>query len=74
VEDPRAYVRLAADLRARIESGELAPGQPAPSITTIAQETGFARQTIAKAFGLLFDEGLVVRVPGLGYYVADRRG
>jgi DNA-binding GntR family transcriptional regulator len=72
VEDPRAYVRLAAQLRERIESGELQPGQPAPSITTLTQDTGLARQTVAKAFGLLVDEGLVVRVPGLGYYVAGR--
>src|SRR5580704_6292600 len=72
VEDPRAYVRLAALLRADIQSGALAPGEPAPSITTLSQEHGLARQTVAKAFGLLVDEGLVVRVPGLGYYVAER--
>lgn len=72
VEDPRAYVRLAGLLREDIESGALAPGQPAPSITTLAQEHGLARQTVAKAFGLLLDEGLVVRVPGLGYYVVER--
>ena len=71
VEDPRAYVRLAALLREQIESGELAPGEPAPSITTLTQEHGLARQTVAKAFGLLAQEGLVVRVPGLGYYVAE---
>jgi GntR family transcriptional regulator len=71
VEDPRAYVRLAALLREQIESGALQPGQPAPSITTLTQEHGLARQTVAKAFGLLVDEGLVVRVPGLGYYVAE---
>jgi DNA-binding GntR family transcriptional regulator len=72
VKDPRAYVRLAALLREQIESGALAPGDPAPSITTLTQEHGLARQTVAKAFGLLLDEGLVVRVPGLGYYVAGR--
>lgn len=71
VEDPRAYVRLAALLREQIKSGELPPGEPAPSITTLTQEHGLARQTVAKAFGLLAAEGLVVRVPGLGYYVAE---
>lgn len=72
VEDPRAYVRLAAMLREDIESGALAPGEPVPSITTLSQEHGYARKTIAHAFALLVDQGLVVRVPGLGYYVADR--
>jgi DNA-binding GntR family transcriptional regulator len=72
VEDPRAYVRLAGLLRGQIADGTLAAGQPAPSITTLTQEHGIARQTAAKAFQLLEDEGLVVRIPGLGYYVAER--
>ena len=71
MDDPRAYVRLAAILREQIESGALTPGDPAPSITTLTQEHGLARQTVAKAFGLLVSEGLVVRIPGLGYYVAE---
>jgi DNA-binding GntR family transcriptional regulator len=72
VSDPRAYVRLSELLRGRIESGELAAGQPVPSITTLTQEHGMARETAAKALRLLEDEGLLVRYPGLGYYVADR--
>jgi DNA-binding GntR family transcriptional regulator len=69
MDDPRAYMRLAALLRARIESGDLRPGQPAPSITTLTQEHGVARQTVSKAFRVLESEGLVARYPGLGYYV-----
>lgn len=67
--DPRAYVRLAAMLRKQIVDGTLRSGQPTPSITTLTQEHGVARQTAAKALGLLGKEGLVHRVPGLGYYV-----
>lgn len=70
--DPRAYVRLAGLLRQQIQSGQLAPGNPAPSITTLAQEHGLARQTVAKALRLLEDEGLVTRYAGLGYYVTSR--
>jgi DNA-binding GntR family transcriptional regulator len=40
-----------------------------PSITTLTQEHGVTRKTAAKALGLLEDEGLIYRVPGLGYYV-----
>jgi hypothetical protein len=68
--DPRSYVRLAAHLRKRVLNGELAPGGAVPSITTFSQELGHARQTCGKAMQLLEQEGLLVRVPGRGYYVA----
>jgi GntR family transcriptional regulator len=67
--DPRAYIRLAADLRRAIADGTYPPGSPTPSITTLSQQYGHARQTCAKALGVLVDEGLLIRYPGLGYYV-----
>jgi len=70
--DPRAYVRIAAAIRAQIQDGTLQSGTPTPSITTLVQEYGVARQTAAKALHVLVDEGLVTRVPGLGYYVTHR--
>jgi GntR family transcriptional regulator len=73
-EDPRAYVRLANLLRQQISDGTLRLGQPTPSITTLTQEHGIARQTAAKALRLLEAEGLVYRVPGLGYYVTGAAG
>ena len=69
--DPRSYVRLAARIRKQILSGDLVPGCPVPSITTFSQELGHARQTCGKAMRLLVDEGLLTRIPGLGYYVAS---
>ena len=72
--DPRVYVRIAAGLRRRIESGELAPGEPVPSITTLTQEWGVARETAAHALQVLEAEGLVRRYPGRGYYVIGRSG
>jgi GntR family transcriptional regulator len=68
--DPRAYVRLASRLRREIAEGTLTPGMPAPSITTLSQQHGHARQTCAKALRILEDEGLLTRFPGLGYYVS----
>src|SRR6201997_2966166 len=70
--DPRAYVRLAALLRRQIAEGTLAPGMPTPSITTLSQQYGHARQTCAKALRILEDEGLLTRIPGLGYYVTGK--
>jgi DNA-binding GntR family transcriptional regulator len=72
--DPRAYVRLAARLRREIADGTLAPGMPTPSITTLSQEYDHARQTCAKALRVLEEEGLLTRIPGLGYYVTGTPG
>src|ERR1700743_3671283 len=72
--DPRAYVRLAADLRKAIADGKYPPGSPTPSITTLSQQSGHARQTCAKALNVLVDEGLLIRYPGLGYYVVGSPG
>jgi DNA-binding GntR family transcriptional regulator len=63
-------MRLAAELRKQIDEGKLPPGSPTPSITTLTQDHGHARQTCAKALRLLVEEGLLIRYPGLGYYVA----
>jgi DNA-binding GntR family transcriptional regulator len=58
--------------RKEIADGALAVGKPTPSITTLSQRHGHARQTCAKALRMLEDEGLLTRVPGLGYYVTAR--
>jgi DNA-binding GntR family transcriptional regulator len=66
--DPRAYRRLAALLRDQITSGMINPGGQMPSIGELRQKHGNSRQTVTKAMRLLEEEGLVYRVPGLGYY------
>jgi DNA-binding GntR family transcriptional regulator len=68
--DPRKYRQLAAALRAQVASGEITPGDPAPTITQLAASHGCARQTCAKALRILVTEGLLTRYPGLGYYAA----
>jgi DNA-binding GntR family transcriptional regulator len=73
MEDPRAYVRIADLLRQRITAGQIKAGQPVPSITALTQDHGVARQTAAKALQMLESEGLVYRVPGLGYYVTEHQ-
>lgn len=72
VDDPRRYVQVAASIRARIESGEIRPGQPVPSINQIVQEHGVARQTAAKALHLLESEGIVKQWPGLGFFAQNQ--
>jgi DNA-binding GntR family transcriptional regulator len=67
-DDPRRYVQIAATLRREMLDGQLKPGSMV-TITRICQETGHSRQTCGKAMGILADEGLIKRIPGLGYYV-----
>ena len=68
-DDPRPYMKIAGQLRDQITSGTLTRGTPVPTITTMSRTTGHARQTCGKALRMLEDEGLVTRIPGLGYYV-----
>ena len=70
--DVPVYVQLADILRARIESGELAPRRPVPSKRSLMQEYGVAGGTIDKAIAILRDEGLVRTVIGRGIYVTAR--
>lgn len=71
-DNPTKYIRLAAILRGQIENGTLPPGGPVPSITDLCAEYGWARQTCGHALRLLEQEGLLLRYPGLGYYVARK--
>lgn len=67
-----SYRQLADQLRAAIESGEIAPDEQLPSLTRIRQETGLAVGTIQQAIGLLRDEGWAYTVPGRGTFAAER--
>jgi GntR family transcriptional regulator len=62
-------MRLATLIREQIASGKLAPGTQLPSIAVLRREHGHSRQTVGKAMRVLEGEGLIYRVPGLGYYV-----
>jgi len=66
------YRQVAAILRSRIESGELAPGRRLPSIADLVQTYGIARTTAAKALRVLIDDGLAEVSPGMGTYVRPR--
>lgn len=63
------YRQLAAILRGKIESGELAPGAMVPPVKRLREEYGVAETTARKAVGVLRDEGLVETVMGWGSYV-----
>ncbi len=66
------YLQIAAIIRQRIESGDLAPGKPVPSVAQIVGEFGVARTTAQKALWVLRDEGLVRTVKGWGTFVRSK--
>ncbi|MFO0749678.1 MAG: TetR/AcrR family transcriptional regulator C-terminal domain-containing protein [Myxococcota bacterium] len=64
-----ASQRIAAELRARIRSGKLAPGERLPSVRALVAEHGVALATATKALAVLKKEGLVRVKPGVGTLV-----
>ena len=63
---------IAAELAARIESGELSPGTRLPSGDQLARELGVNRNATHRAVEELQRQGLVVRRQGSGSLVAER--
>jgi GntR family transcriptional regulator len=68
-----AYQRIANDLRARIASGDLAPGDQLPTQEELHEAYGAARGTIVRAIDQLVHEGLVVSRRPLGVFVRGRQ-
>lgn len=64
------YYQIREQLRARILSGELRPGDLLPGEADICAETGVSRMTARQALCQLASEGLVIRQRGRGTFVA----
>jgi AcrR family transcriptional regulator len=63
------YRRIAAEIAARIESGQLRPGDRVPSTRRITQEWGVAMATATKVIATLREQGLVETAKGSGTVV-----
>lgn len=68
-----AYIRVATDLRSRIESGELPPGAQLPSVSKLMEEFMVASTTVQKAIRALKAAGLVDSRPGKGVFVREHK-
>jgi GntR family transcriptional regulator len=66
--------QIAAWIFARIENGELQPGQPLESEKDLMDTFGVARTTARRAVAYLRETGAIRTVPGRGSYVAERPG
>lgn len=63
------YLRIAAELRAAIESGALGPGSRLPSITALAEDHEVSINTVQKALRVLKGEDLIEGIAGYGTFV-----
>jgi DNA-binding GntR family transcriptional regulator len=72
VSETPLYLRVAEDLRARIESGELPPGTRLPSVAELIKQYGGSNSVPTSAYKLLVEEGLVVSRHGAGHYVRSQ--
>lgn len=63
------YRQLFQQLRQRIVSGQLAPGEQMPSVRELSAELKINLLTVAKVYQLLEGEGLVETRRGLGTFV-----
>lgn len=69
-ESPRpVYQQLADSLRAKIATGELAPGEQVPTEKALVEEFGASRATVRQGLMVLVNEGLIVASRPRGYFV-----
>ena len=66
------YLRIHAELRDRITSGQWPAGTPLPAQRDLAAEFGVSIMTLRQALQLLADDGLIAARHGSGTYVAAR--
>jgi DNA-binding FadR family transcriptional regulator len=62
---------LLVQLRHAIRNGALRPGSRLPNERLVAERSGLSRSTVRVVFGLLEQEGQIVRHVGRGTYVKD---
>ncbi len=65
------YLQLEAILRDQIEKGVINPGDRLPPENALAAEYGISRMTARRATEALVTDGILIRQPGKGTFVAD---
>ena len=63
------YLQLVDQIRYAAASGGLRVGEPLPSIRPLAEELRVNRNTIAKAYAELENQGVIETIPGKGCFL-----
>lgn len=70
-----SYVqRIVDDVRARVESGQLKPGEKLPTYAEMAEQYGCSDGPVFQAIRILEALGYIEGHQGKGVYVSDRGG
>ena len=68
------YARVKQMISQQIQNGTWPPHHRVPSESELVNQLGFSRMTINRALRELTDEGLLVRLQGVGTFVAEPKG
>ncbi len=69
-----SYQRIADDIRNKIKSGELSPGDQLPSMRELQEQYDVGHTAVRNALLVLRTEGLIEGHQGKGVYVAPVSG
>lgn len=67
------YLQVVDQIRYAIASGDMRPGSALPSIRPLAEELRVNRNTIAKAYSELENQGVIETLPGKGCFVRENK-
>ena len=73
-ESPPLYAAVKQVILARIHAGDWVPGQRIASENELVAELGVSRMTVNRALRELAQDGVLMRVQGLGTFVAEGKG
>jgi GntR family transcriptional regulator len=66
------YIQIVERIKHSIATGELQPGSQLPTVRQLAQDLRVNFNTIARAYALLDDAGIISTQQGRGTYVRER--
>lgn len=72
-EDLPLWIQVRLELRRKIESGALPPGERLPSEAELCEQFSVSRTVVRDALGQLVNEGRVYKIKGKGTFVAKRK-
>jgi GntR family transcriptional regulator len=74
--NPRAalpiYQQLVDQIKSAVASGMFPPSKQLPSVRELAGELAINPNTVARAYSILENEGIILRRQGSGTFVADK--
>ncbi|TZE80616.1 GntR family transcriptional regulator [Calorimonas adulescens] len=65
------YIRIADDIKEKINSGELKPGDAIYSENALCRAYNASRMTVRRGLALLANEGYIYSIPGKGNFVQE---